>query len=389
MQIRKHSWKVLAGAATILATTAATMVTGADAHQAAPAPSITVTPWLTNLNAPRGIAFDGAGNFYVAESGVAGPDDQGMTRSGRVKKFELGSSTALWRKRFDSLYAHEAPPPAPADVLGPEGMGALRAGCAAPKPRSVRDCQPRMIMSESTLGTGAPSDQIGRLYRFNRRTGRHVMLSNVGNQQWRWTKRHANPAEPEPDSNPYAVLVARFPSGVRTFVVDAGANTLAEVMPNGRTRVVALIPNDTPEHDAAPTCVAKGPDGMLYVGTLDLIVNQFGNDPGHSNVWRVNPDARYPTKPKVWASGLTTITACTFDRAGNFWAAEMFAPNESGPPGDIVRIPFHRPMHQTHLGLGELPLPGGIVQGPGKALYVSVNSAAPGPAGAVMRVVLN
>ncbi|MCB2554736.1 hypothetical protein KQ711_14880, partial [Listeria monocytogenes] len=86
------------------------------------------------------------------------------------------------------------------------------------------------------------------------------------------------------------------------------------------------------------------------------------------HVWRVNPDASCPTAPNVWAAGLTPVTACPFDRSGNFWAAEMFAPNATGAPGDVVRIPFGQPTQQTRFGLGSLPLPGGVAQGPDGAM---------------------
>ena len=381
MSSRRHKLSVLATATAVAATGAAL---GAFTPAESAVPTITVTPWLSGLNAPRGVAFDGNGHFYVAESGTAGSGDHGLTHTGRVKRFTVGSTTPTWRRTFSSLYMHEAPPPAPADVLGPEGMSAIVTHCSGARVHR-RACQPRLIMSESNKGTHTTNKQIGRLYRLEPGTGRRTVLSNVGDQQWRWTKNHPKVAGPEPDSNPYAVLVSRFPNRVRTFVVDAGANTVVEVMRNGRTRVIALLP-DNLKHDTTPTCVARGPDRMLYVGTLDLIVNGFGNNPGHSSVWRINPNADYPTRPRKWATGLTTITACTFDRAGNFWAAEMFAPNPSGPPGDLVRIPFAHPKRVTHSGLGQVPLPGGIVQGPGGTLYVSTNSAAPGPAGAIVRV---
>jgi glucose/arabinose dehydrogenase len=107
-------------------------------------------------------------------------------------------------------------------------------------------------------------------------------------------------------------------------------------------------------------------------------------------VWRVNPNASFPTKPTVWASGLTTITSCTFDRRGNFWATEMFAGGlNATPPGDIVRIRFHHPTRQDHIGAGRLAVPGGIAQGPDGAMYVTVGSAAPGANGAVMRVAVH
>ena len=98
-------------------------------------------------------------------------------------------------------------------------------------------------------------------------------------------------------------------------------------------------------------------------------------------------DPQHPTAPQVWASGLTTATACTFDRAGNFWATEMFQPNSAGPPGDVVVIPFQHPSQITHVGGGSLPLPGGIAQGPDGRMYVSINSASPVPgSGAVVRL---
>jgi hypothetical protein len=56
----------------------------------------------------------------------------------------------------------------------------------------------------------------------------------------------------------------------------------------------------------------------------------------------------------VWASGLTTIYGCTFDREGNFWATEMFQPNKAGPPGDLVRIPFEGPAAVQHIGGGSV-----------------------------------
>lgn len=393
MGTRHRKRQVLAAAGTAVLTTGGALLGGTAPGAAAPpeTPKVTVTPWLTHLNAPRGVTFDGDGSFYVAESGLAGKGKQGLTHTGRVSKYHLGSTRPVWQHRFASLYASLVPGQPP-DVLGPEGMSALGHGCGGEGHRgdsSVRhrdDCQVFMVTSESNKGTGAPDPQIGRLFRIDTATGSPTAVSDVGNQQWRFTKRHPNTAEPKPDSNPYAVLVTRKHDRTRVFVVDAGANTVSEITRRGRTRVIALIPNDTPKHDSAPTCVAMGPDGNLYVATLSLVVNAFGMKPGHSNVWRVDPDASYPTRPKIWARGLTTPTACTFDREGNFWAAEMFYPHRSGAPGDLVKIPFEHPTRQTHLGGGRIPLPGGIVQGPDNAFYVSINSAAPGPAGAVVRV---
>ena len=196
------------------------------------------------------------------------------------------------------------------------------------------------------------------------------------------------------------MLVTGSGSGQRTFVADAGANTINEVRRNGTVRVISYIPND-PQFDSTPTCIAQGRDGMLYVATLDLLTNSvlsqtgppnIGGNPGHSNVWRVNPNANYPTPPQRWATGLTTASSCTFDRAGNFWATELFRQNPQGPPGDLVKITASEVARRTtddliHIGGGSLPLPGGIAQGPGGAMFVTLQADNPAPgSGSVVKV---
>src|SRR5262249_27724177 len=143
-------------------------------------------------------------------------------------------------------------------------------------------------------------------------------LSNVGDQMYAFTDAHKSLGTEFPDSDPFGVLVTRDAKGaVHTFVADAAANTVLDMNADGTARIIAYIPTETTEpfHDSTPTCVAQGPDGMLYVGTLDLVANF--ESPGRSKVYRIDPNAtfdpQHPTTPQVWASGLTTITGCTFD----------------------------------------------------------------------------
>ena len=382
----------------VMLAVAGTLSMSAMASSAASAsPGASITPWITGLNTPRGVAVDAQGNLYVSESGVAGSGPAGLTHTGKVSKYAPGSTTATWSTSFDSFFATEIPGQ-PADVLGPEGISALGNGCTATKSDDNNGCRIRMIMSESHDGIFHASmgalnaTQAGRLYGLNGMTGAATKLSDFGDQQYDWTGDHKSLFPSDfPDSNPYGVLIFRDSKThkVRTFVADAGANTISEIMAKGHDRIVSYIPNETvaPFRDATPTCIAQGPDGMLYVATLDLLANFGSPTGGKSNVWRVNPNASYPTKPTLWASGLTTATACTFDRSGNFWATEMFQPNSAGPPGDVVRIPFKHPTDLDRFGGGMLPLPGGIVQGKDGAMYVSINSANPTPgSGAIVKL---
>jgi glucose/arabinose dehydrogenase len=347
---------------------------------AAASPGVSFTPVITGLNAPRGVAFDGQGSLYVAESGQYLGDAPGfhLSSTGKVTKYSGSTFTPAWTTPFSSVYDAVNGGP---EVLGPEGISAVGSGCTKHSGGQRNDCQVKMIMSESTTGlrrAGLPgASQAGRLYGLDGATGTATRASNVGDQQYEWAADHKSLQTADfPDSNPYGVLVTKDPAtdAIRTFVADAGANTISEVAHDGHTRVIAYIPNDS-VRDSTPTCISQGPDGMLYVGTLDLVLNLFlGVGPNRSSVWQVDPNANFPTKPTVWATGLTTVTSCTFDRAGNFWATEMFQPTQ-GAPGDIVTIPFSSPATLTRIGAEDLPLPGGIAQGPDGSMYVSVNSA--------------
>ena len=364
---------------------------------AAPAKaSTTITTLISGLNTPRGVAFDGQGSLYVSQSGVAGAGPAGLTHTGSVSKYAWGSTSRAWQTAFDSLYI-SVDPSAPPDVLGPEGISALGSGCMKHSNGQRNGCQVLMIMSESHDGvaaaTGGAVDaaQAGHLFRLDGATGAATSKSDVGDQDYAFTAANTSLFPSDfPDANPFGVLVTTDATtdSIRTFVADAASNTVDEINPDGSTRIVAYIPNETaiPFRDATPTCIAQGPDGMLYVATLNFVANLFVYGSGKSNVWRVDPNANFPTVPTLWATGLTTPTGCTVDRAGNFWAAEMFAPT-SGPPGDVVRIPLSNPAHQDRFGGGSLPLPGGIAQGPDGAMYVSINSSSPVPgSGAIVRL---
>ena len=354
----------------------------------------TISPVVSDLALPRGIAFDGLGAMYVAESGLPGPGSQGLTH-GSVDKFTLGPAVSqVWSTTLTSAYATEG---GSVDVLGPEGISAVGSGCARSSPGERNGCKVLVIMSLSSHEV--PVGEFGHLLRFDAATGATSDQSDVGDQDFAWTAAHSKLFSDYPDANPYGVLVTHGGSAAsgNTFVVDAASNTVDQIAADGTASVIAYIPNETPApglplRDSTPTCAAQGPDGALYIGTLDLIRNLVDPQQGWSHVWRVDPKAKagFLTAAQVWASGLTTVTACAFDSAGNFWATEMFKHNISGPPGDAVRIPFSDPASIEHIGGGQVPFPGGIAQGPDGAMYVTTFAAGTTAAkGSVMRIASN
>ena len=374
----------------VFASALALVLSGLLSTSAAFASGWTISTVVSGLKLPRGIAFDGRGGMYVAESGLAGSGPFGMTQ-GAVDKYSLGTSAQrVWSTPFAAVWAQEGPG---VDVLGPAGLSAVGTGCTQASSGARNGCQ--ILMIETLNSHEVDNGVSGHLFRMDALTGAATDRADVGDQEYEWTAAHSDLFPSDfPDSNPYGVLVTHGGSAAsgNTYVIDAGANTVSVVNADGSVRVIAYIPNETPSgdlpvRDSTPTCAAEGPDGALYIGTLDLLRNFVQQ--GSSHVYRVDPRSgeSYLTAAHLWASGLTTVTACAFDSAGNFWATEMFRFNQAGPPGDIVRIPFSNPGEIEHIGGGQLPFPGGIAQGGDGAIYVTVFSAGTNdPIGAVRRV---
>jgi hypothetical protein len=377
-----------------------------------------LTTVATGLNNPRGLTFGPGGRLYVAEAGLgagngSGGAAEGVGYTGSISEIQgVQSGHPTLRRIVTGLPSSAFDPE---DVVGPDGISALGNG----------DIFAIMAFSASGIGSEHPGEfispalaaQFGQLLKISQ-SGNWKKDADVGDFSYAWTSQHQNdPWAPEgqfPDANPYAVLA--LPG--REYVIDAGANTLNEVRPDGSVRIIAFFPNpQLPAvpggppaitiSDAVPTCVGLGPDGRLYVGTLAFGANFARFDstappfwatlPPQSKIYRVDPNRTniFLTEADVWAAGLNPITGCGF-APGGFYATEFITQASGYNTGDVVRIAMNSDGSagaRSELGAGALVLPNGFAAGPDGSIYVSNFSVFPGipqnpgdPVGEVVRV---
>jgi len=332
----------------------------------------TFTVVADHLNNPRGLSPAPGGGLYLAEAGSGGSlcldgGPEGVSCVGLTGSFDLVTADGV-KQIVSGLISISGDPSGafaegPVSVSrGPDGkfygqFGLNTVGVPPPGPGIPDDLR------------NAALAQLGHLW-LVKPNGSARNVSDVGDQDYTWTSTRKELAPHDfPDANPNAVLY----SGGHRYVVDAGANILTEVKQNGAVNVLAFftVPPDW-QSDSVPTCVARGPDGALYVGEL---LGGFYTPEG-ARIWRVVPGHA----PTVWATGLTTVQGCGFGKDGAFYATE-FETNglnegpDANPAGDVVRIDKHG--HRTHLGVGKLFFPSGFAAGPDGAIYVSNCSVAP------------
>ena len=325
----------------------------------------------SGLHSPRGLAFGPGHILYVAQAGDA-------TADGAIFQVRNSMSSHPKTRTIASGLAKTAGEN-PGEYLGLGGLSVRGRG---------GNTAIYAVMGESPQAVAEP---FGSLFRF-RLNGSKTTVANVGEFDFDWTGAHASLWQEFPDANPYAVLA--LPGHL--YVVDAGSNTLDEVMPNGDVHVLAFFPNEA-IRDAVPTCVAQGPDGALYIGTLALVdttvlgpsAKVYRVDPAQANL--ADPTA---TPMSIWASGLFPINGCAFGPDGTFYASELFTnPSHdpaqifANPMGDVVKIKFSSPGVHTSMTHGTLGAAAGVAVGPNNSVFVADNTAfvAPGT-GRVVRL---
>lgn len=354
---------------------------GAAGAAASTAPHATVTTVVSGLDNPRDLDFGPGGVLYVAEAGhggkqclTGGPEGTacfGFTSG--ISRVNRSHHTA--RRIVSGLVSAAAPDGTFATgVDGISVRGHHIYGIVTGSPDAV----PGNAFTASFRAR--VKAQLGRLIAAST-DGSWRSIGSVGHRDFVWSAHHQNLVPGQfPDANPYGVLTLKHG---RSFVVDAGSNTLDEIGRDGRVHVLAFIPNP-PSSDSVPTCVDRGPDGALYIGEL----TGGGNAPGASSVWRYSSKSGRLTR---WATGLTAVTGCGFARDGRFYATEFSTKGlDKAAPGTgaVVRVLPHSTSPITVVN--GLNFPGGFAAR-GDSLYVSNWSIAParnngGPTGQVVRI---
>jgi hypothetical protein len=345
--------------------------------------AVTLTPVMSGLDNPRGLAFGYEGSLFVAEAGRGGsgpcltlrgaPQCYGPT--GRVSRLRNGvQSHAI--TGLPSLVATTGPDTGsatgPHDIAFAGPFALIPIGWGADP--ALRNLAPQWRQ----FGHLAVGNPFG--------TGSWSLGADVSAYD-----SAANPDGGPADSNPYGML---WSNNAGALMTDAGGNDLIRVAAPSASlgagiSTLAVFPSrsTTPPHpscpfpgfppvtDSVPTSIAVGPDGAYYVG--ELTGAPFCA--GFANVYRVTTAGSV----SAYCGGFTTIIDLTWGPDGSLYVLQ----HSNGPvffatPGNVVRV---GPGCTKTPVTPALNRPGSLAFGPDGKLYVSVNSDQVGT-GQVVRV---
>jgi hypothetical protein len=375
--MQRFAAAALAGAVAAGVVLPAAAAGAASDHHTSKGPTVSVV--RSGLNNPRHLTLTGDG-LWVAQAGAGGPAGKSNCVTGPstggtgTTKYCVGLTGAASLIR----HGHVA-----TSVSLPSVIQTDSSEVAGPAAVAFSHRQSAVIMQDvlvNSKGVNALPKPAGKLFgQLLIRSGHHLATVNLA----AYAAAHPQsafslgtvPGETAYDSDPYDVI----PYHGGWVVADAAANSLLQVSSSGKIHLLArfpavsetapggvLGPNPvTVKAQAVPTSIAVGPDGALYVGLLRGVPSV----PGTAYIYRVVPGHQ----PKIWAHGLTAVTAIAFDRHGRLLATEYSTGGLLSPPttpGALVRI-SHNGHTVTALPVKGLFQPTGVAAGRDGSVYVS------------------
>ena len=391
----------LATTALLVAAPTAMAHRGADHHHRAPGG---VTVLATGLHNPRHLDLDRNGDLYVAEAGkgggtascfdsAEGPACVGAT--GAVARIpgadgeHPGPAETVVDGLASFATAVDNPDTPENDVgnnaIGPHGIdvkhGVVYVTNGGPT-EPQRDG--KTVLRDALAAEDPVADGFGRLLAI--RDGAVHRVADI------WGFERDNNADkvlgnPAIDSN--AVDVLRLHG--RSFVADAGGNTLLEVQDDGSIAVRHIFPNvltPAPPNgaeipmQAVPTGVVKGPDGYLYVSQL----TGFPFPVGGAKVFVIDAHSGEIVRTIY---GFTNAMDLAFGPDGTLYVLEIDANSlldPSSSEGAIFTVaPGATTGERIALPKDTLTAPGGIAVGDHREIYVT-HPAPSAPGGQVLRI---
>ncbi len=333
------------------------------------AAAATVTPVMTGLDNPRGLAFGPEGALYVAEAGRGGSSLPCRIQRGMLTCY--GPTGAISRLRHGVQEEWLTGLPSLAAASGSEAE-------AGPQDISFQG-HGGAYVTMGLAGTPAGRALLGPNFTLS---GKLLKVAASG-----VIKEIADLAAYEGAFNPDGRLVDSNPFGVlalpgRQIVADAGGNTILEVAANGAVTTLAAFaaranptPIGPPFVESVATAIAQGPDGALYVSELTGVPFPTG----FARIHRIAPDGTM----SVYATGLTAVVDLAFADDGALYALQHAS---CGPffvcPGSVVRVAVSAPHPVVYGGLSR---PSALAIGSDGAFYVSNKGASAG-IGEVLRI---